>query len=262
MATDTHRTNKPVDFLNNLITQALEEAGLDLWVDTTGAFHFVPEGCSGGWNAPKGWAKRERQKKLDNLEAESNTLLARIHELKKELSGYKQVNEKLTIECSARGEETVRVSNLLSQLDRRHGTLNWDYKKLAKDYAYLEESIKPLREDYEKLVKDYAALEERFTIAENRIKPLEAKEASLKPKRNHYDGSVHPLDLIAAKGYSDIIGFCRGNVIKYVYRYDRKGDPLGDLRKASTYLKYLTTVVEFKESNPKTELPPGLLRKE
>ncbi len=39
-------------------------------------------------------------------------------------------------------------------------------------------------------------------------------------------------------------GVLRGNVIKYILRYDLKGEPLNDLRKAATYLAWLKEFVE------------------
>lgn len=35
-------------------------------------------------------------------------------------------------------------------------------------------------------------------------------------------------------------GFLRGNVMKYLWRYDKKGKPLEDLQKAMWYLERLT----------------------
>lgn len=40
------------------IVTALQESGLDIWRDTKGKLHFVPEGASGGYNMPKKWAAR------------------------------------------------------------------------------------------------------------------------------------------------------------------------------------------------------------
>jgi hypothetical protein len=39
-------------------------------------------------------------------------------------------------------------------------------------------------------------------------------------------------------------GALRANVIKYLFRYDLKGEPLNDLRKAATYLSWLREFVE------------------
>lgn len=49
----------------------------------------------------------------------------------------------------------------------------------------------------------------------------------------HYRVSdIEPIDAIEAWE----LGFCLGNVVKYVARHAHKGDPLGDLKKAAWYL--------------------------
>lgn len=40
------------------------------------------------------------------------------------------------------------------------------------------------------------------------------------------------------------LGFCKGNVQKYVWRYESKEDPLGDLKKAKDYLNYMIEALE------------------
>lgn len=50
----------------------------------------------------------------------------------------------------------------------------------------------------------------------------------------HYThGDIEPIDAIEAWG----LGFCLGNVVKYVARAGHKGDRLEDLKKASWYLE-------------------------
>jgi len=69
-----------------------------------------------------------------------------------------------------------------------------------------------------------------------------------KPK--HYDFEIQPIDYIEANG----LGFCEGNIIKYVTRYKRKGG-VEDLKKA---MHYLTMLIDKengkeKETSPKAE---------
>tara|TARA_R110001632_G_scaffold214064_1_gene340652 strand:+ start:60 stop:284 length:225 start_codon:yes stop_codon:yes gene_type:complete len=56
-----------------------------------------------------------------------------------------------------------------------------------------------------------------------------------KPK--HYQGIVQCWDLIrdrlGGKGYKD---YCLGNVYKYLYRHENKGENLRDLKKCRVYL--------------------------
>ena len=50
----------------------------------------------------------------------------------------------------------------------------------------------------------------------------------------HYThGDIEPIDAIEAWG----LGFCLGNVVKYIARAGHKGDRLEDLKKARWYLE-------------------------
>ena len=61
----------------------------------------------------------------------------------------------------------------------------------------------------------------------------------------HYTaGSVECIDAIKASlTPQQYAGYLRGNVIKYLWRYDRKGG-VEDLRKARTYLEWLIEAVD------------------
>ena len=57
-------------------------------------------------------------------------------------------------------------------------------------------------------------------------------------------GGVECIDAIRASMTAEAFaGFCKGNVIKYVFRYEDKGG-VEDLRKAMVYLTWLTDTVE------------------
>lgn len=58
---------------------------------------------------------------------------------------------------------------------------------------------------------------------------------------NHYmAGGLEVIDILKAKmSPEEYRGFLRGNVIKYILRYDHKGAPVEDLHKAQTYLGWL-----------------------
>lgn len=58
---------------------------------------------------------------------------------------------------------------------------------------------------------------------------------------DHYaSGGIECIDAIrAAMSEAEYIGFLRGNVIKYMWREDKKGSQLQDLEKASWYLDKL-----------------------
>jgi hypothetical protein len=50
----------------------------------------------------------------------------------------------------------------------------------------------------------------------------------------HYDMKIQPIEYIMANG----LGFCEGNIVKYVSRYKEKGG-IYDLRKAKHYIELL-----------------------
>ena len=55
-------------------------------------------------------------------------------------------------------------------------------------------------------------------------------------KDAHYHKcKIEPIEYILANN----LGFCEGNVVKYITRYKDKGKPLDDLRKIKVYVDYL-----------------------
>ena len=64
---------------------------------------------------------------------------------------------------------------------------------------------------------------------------------------DHYtDGGIETIDFIRAKLSSEAFeGYCIGNVLKYLSRYDKKNG-VEDLRKAHVYLKWAILEVEDK----------------
>ena len=66
------------------------------------------------------------------------------------------------------------------------------------------------------------------------------------PKRGRPDYyarlAIQPMDFSAANKLGDR----EGNIIKYICRYDHKGDPLGDLHKARDNLDHLIAEWEAK----------------
>lgn len=67
-----------------------------------------------------------------------------------------------------------------------------------------------------------------------------------KQQDTHYHKcKIEPIDYILANG----LGFCEGNVVKYITRYKDKGEPLNDLRKIKVYVDYLISDLEKQESD-------------
>lgn len=58
----------------------------------------------------------------------------------------------------------------------------------------------------------------------------------------HYQGEIECIDAIrAALTPEEFRGFCKGNVLKYIWRERRKGGD-GDLAKALDYIGYVLEV--------------------
>ena len=65
----------------------------------------------------------------------------------------------------------------------------------------------------------------------------------------HYtSGGIECIDAMkSALTPDEFRGYLRGNAVKYLWRYDRKGEPVEDLRKAAWYLDRLTDEMEVGE---------------
>lgn len=62
----------------------------------------------------------------------------------------------------------------------------------------------------------------------------------------HYtNGEIECIDAIkASMPIAEYIGFLKGNVMKYIWRYKSKGNPIEDLKKAKWYLNKLIEIWE------------------
>ena len=67
----------------------------------------------------------------------------------------------------------------------------------------------------------------------------------------HYsEGEVQTLDIIEACG--DAKAFCRGNILKYASRYDKKGTPKKDILKIIHYAMLLLHISDKEETDGKS----------
>jgi hypothetical protein len=66
---------------------------------------------------------------------------------------------------------------------------------------------------------------------------------------SHYkSGGVEAIEGIeASMGPEAYAGYLKGNIMKYMWRYERKGKPIEDLKKARWYLDRLIGLRERKE---------------
>ena len=73
-------------------------------------------------------------------------------------------------------------------------------------------------------------------------------------KPSHYSaGSVETIDAIKSALGDAFLDYCRGNVLKYVWRCRHKGKLLEDLRKAAKYLEW--AIAEAKNEKPSKPQP-------
>jgi hypothetical protein len=66
-------------------------------------------------------------------------------------------------------------------------------------------------------------------------------EQAIKPK--HYEQTITPIDFVL----KNQLGFCEGNVIKYICRYKEKNG-VEDLKKAKQYIDFLIDEYETKSN--------------
>ena len=108
------------------------------------------------------------------------------------------------------------------------------------------------RQDAIDILEDFEAdvelgVEGAFTKHMGRLQMVESVKTLVVEKQEENDSVNHPshyadtkievIDYIRDKLVGDkFTGYCLGNVLKYVSRYDKKGSPVEDLEKAYVYL--------------------------
>ena len=72
-------------------------------------------------------------------------------------------------------------------------------------------------------------------------KYLEPKQGDMVNHPSHYtQGGIECLEAIkASMTVQEVRGSLKGNIMKYLWRYENKGNPLQDLQKAKFYLERL-----------------------
>lgn len=83
----------------------------------------------------------------------------------------------------------------------------------------------------------------------DKFEPLVSVEdgADMVNNPGHYaDSAIECIDAIAASMSRDaFLGYLKGNVQKYIWRYEKKAKPAEDLKKASWYLERLIFELEI-----------------
>lgn len=81
---------------------------------------------------------------------------------------------------------------------------------------------------------DRPAFPDKLTpMVDTMLKSRQVEHDPVHSPAHYTDGGVETIDFIEAKG----LGYHLGNVVKYVSRAGKKGDPVQDLRKAHWYLE-------------------------
>ena len=102
--------------------------------------------------------------------------------------------------------------------------------------------------DWTRLKMAYPAIEKASIVLDNNSTDVAMQAAhefsdheDMVNSPNHYASSnIECIDAIQASMTLEAFrGYCKGAVLKYLWRYERKGKPLEDLRKAQWYNKKL-----------------------
>jgi hypothetical protein len=90
--------------------------------------------------------------------------------------------------------------------------------------------------EWDRLRKEHPAIE--VTV--------DGKEVDMVNHPSHYTyGKIECIEGIQESMSAEAFkGYCKGACLKYLWRYERKGKPLEDLKKAQWYLNKLIEVVE------------------
>lgn len=68
----------------------------------------------------------------------------------------------------------------------------------------------------------------------------------------HYQGNVEPIELMQAQmTQAELIGFLKGNIIKYATRCGKKDDPAKEVSKIKRYADWLLDVLEGRKIDPR-----------
>ena len=104
--------------------------------------------------------------------------------------------------------------------------------------------------DWERLRKEIPAIDYgSITIATDACHKLDWEEEDVVNSPSHYNsGGIECIDAIAESMTDEgFKAYCKGNVQKYLWRYEMKGKPLEDLKKAEWYLSRLIKSQEIED---------------
>ena len=143
----------------------------------------------------------------------------------------------------------LRWEDVVNKLNEQQSTIN----KLKSDIEETEISIKLFEDDI--ATKDKKIEEQQATINELQSIINHCKRKTESGKKMNEEKSEEPV-YYNSNGLSpnrafeqglisneEFIGFIKGNVVKYVVRCGKKGDPIDDIYKAIDYLQLLKKIM-------------------
>ncbi len=87
---------------------------------------------------------------------------------------------------------------------------------------------------------DSATPAEWNTVAAKLYHPADQTDCPVENPAHYNTGSIEAIEGIeASMSPEEFKGYLKGNMMKYAWRYDYKGNPVEDLRKAKWYLERL-----------------------
>ena len=105
--------------------------------------------------------------------------------------------------------------------------------------------VDPEVRDWERLRKEIPAIESYRVKSDSQFK-LDVNPDPVNSPNHYMAGSIECIDAIAESMTDEgFKAYCKGNVQKYLWRYEMKGKPLEDLKKAQWYL---TRLINSQES--------------
>ena len=107
-----------------------------------------------------------------------------------------------------------------------------------------------------KTVDDLMEVYVEMSQAELESYMLDDEEEDAVNSPDHYNtGNIECIEAIEdSMSPAAFKGYLKGNCMKYLWRYDYKGKPVEDLKKASWYLSRLIEMVEQQDNHEKEEL--------
>lgn len=126
-----------------------------------------------------------------------------------------------------------------------------DWERLRKDIPALENSIDDAMAECHNDLADKERIEYEAKWKDESLEDITARqdEEDVVNHPSHYaSGGIECIDAIQ-ESMSEIAfkGYLKGNVQKYLWRYEMKGKPVEDLKKAQWYLNRLIESVEFED---------------